>query len=152
MYILSRFYSPTLDPFSPQNPLIFGAGLLAGTLGLGSRMNITSKSPESGHLGDSNIGGDFGAELVKTGLSHLVIMGKSRGPIYLFINNGEVEFRDAEKLKGLDTVETQKKIRHELGDERVQVACIGPAGENRVRYSAIRTGLKSSAEEQGWAP
>ncbi len=105
MYILSRFYSPTLDPFSPQNPLIFGAGLLTGTLGLGSRMSITSKSPESGHLGDSNIGGDFGAELVKTGLGHLVIMGKSRGPIYLFINNRKVEFRDAEKLKGLDTRE-----------------------------------------------
>ncbi len=149
MYILSRFYSPALNPFAPENPLIFGAGLLTGTPGLGSRMNITSKSPESGHLGDSNIGGDFGAELVKTGLGHLVVMGKSRSPVYLFINNGEVEFRDAQKLKGLDTVETQKKIRDELGDERVQVACIGPAGENRVRYSAIRTGMKSSAGRTG---
>src|SRR4030042_2191006 len=111
MYILSRFYSPALNPFAPENPLIFGAGLLTGTLGLGSRMNITSKSPESGHLGDSNIGGDFGAELGQTGLGHLVVMGKSRSPVYLFINNGEVEFRDAQKLKGLDTVEAQKKIR-----------------------------------------
>ena len=149
MYILSRFYSPALNPFAPENPLIFGSGLLTGTLGLGSRMNITSKSPESGHLGDSNIGGDFGAELVKTGLDHLVIIGKSRDPIYLFINNGEVEFRDAKKLKGLDTVETQKQIRHELGDERVQVACIGPAGENLLRYSSIRSGMKSSAGRTG---
>ena len=149
MYILSRFYSPALDPLSPENPLIFGAGLLTGTPGLGSRMNITAKSPESGHLGDSNMGGDFGAELVKTGLSHLVVMGKSPNPVYLFINDGEIEFRDARKLKGLDTVETQKEIRSQLGDERIQVACIGPAGENRVRYSCIRSGMKSSAGRTG---
>ncbi len=54
MYLLSRSYSPRLDPFSPENPLIFGAGLLTGTLGFGSRMNISAKSPESGHVGDSN--------------------------------------------------------------------------------------------------
>ena len=98
MFLLSRFYSPALDPFSPENPLIFGAGLLTGTLGFGSRMNITTKSPESGHLGDSNIGGDFGAELVQAGLSHLVITGKSRNPVYLFIKNGEIEIRDAKEL------------------------------------------------------
>ena len=62
MYLLSRHYSSGLDPLSPENPLIFGAGLLTGTLGFGSRINITSKSPESGHLGDSNMGGEFGAE------------------------------------------------------------------------------------------
>jgi aldehyde:ferredoxin oxidoreductase len=149
MALLSRFYCRELDPLSPENPLIFGAGLLTGTLGLGSRMNITSKSPESGHLGDSNIGGDFGAELVKTGLGHLVILGKSRNPVYLFINNGEVEFRNAQRLKGLDTVEVQKRIRKELNDERIQVACIGPAGEHLVRYSAIRSGMKSSAGRTG---
>jgi hypothetical protein len=57
MHLLSKPYSSILDPFSPDNPLIFGAGLLAGILGFGSRMNITSRSPESGHLGDSNMGG-----------------------------------------------------------------------------------------------
>lgn len=149
MYLLSKFYSSSLDPFSPENPLIYGAGLLTGTLGFGSRINITSKSPESGHLGDSNMGGDFGAELIKAGLSHLVITGKSKRPIYLFIKNGEIEIRDGQKLKGLDTVKTQKKIRLELGDEKVQVACIGPAGENLVRYSAIRSGMKNSAGRTG---
>ena len=149
MYLLSKFYSSSLDPFSPENPLIYGAGLLTGTLGFGSRINITSKSPESGHLGDSNMGGDFGAELIKAGLSHLVITGKSQRPVYLFIKNGEIEIRDGQKLKGLDTVKTQKKIRLELGDEKVQVACIGPAGENLVRYSAIRSGMKNSAGRTG---
>jgi len=149
MYLLSKFYSSSLDPFSPENPLIYGAGLLTGTLGFGSRINITSKSPESGHLGDSNMGGDFGAELIKAGLSHLVITGKSKRPVYLFIKNGEIEIRDGQKLKGLDTVKTQKKIRLKLGDEKVQVACIGPAGENLVRYSAIRSGMKNSAGRTG---
>jgi len=149
MYLLSKFYSSSLDPFSPENPLIYGAGLLTGTLGFGSRINITSKSPESGHLGDSNMGGDFGAELIKAGLSHLVITGKSKRPVYLFIKNGEIEIRDGQKLKGLDTIKTQKKIRLELGDEKVQVACIGPAGENLVRYSAIRSGMKNSAGRTG---
>ncbi len=149
MYLLSKSYSPSLDPFSPENPLIYGAGLLTGTLGFGSRINITSKSPESGHLGDSNMGGDFGAELVKAGLSHLVITGKSQRPVYLLIRDGEIEIRDAQRLKGLDTVKTQKRIRLELGDEKVRVACIGLAGENLVRYSAIRSGMKNSAGRTG---
>lgn len=149
MYLLSKSYSPQLDPFSPENPLIFGAGLLTGTLGFGSRMNITAKSPESGHLGDSNMGGDFGAELVKAGISHLVVTGKNQRPVYLLIRNGEVEIRDAGKLSGLDTVETQKRIRQELGDGKVQVACIGLAGENLVRYAAIRTGMKNAAARTG---
>jgi len=149
MYLLSKSYSPYLDPLSPENPLIFGAGLLTGTLGFGSRMNITAKSPESGHLGDSNVGGDFGAELVKAGFSHLVIKGKSQRPVYLLIKNGKVEIRDAQKLWGQDTVETQRIIRQELGDGKVQVASIGLAGENLVRFSAIRTGMKNSAGRTG---
>jgi aldehyde:ferredoxin oxidoreductase len=149
MYLLSKSYSTELDPLSPGNPLIFGAGLLTGTLGFGSRINITAKSPESGHIGDSNMGGDFGAELVKAGFSHLVITGKSEKPVYLLIKNGEVEIRDAQKIKGLDTIETQKMLRQELEDEKVQVATIGLAGENLVRYAAIRTGMKSSAGRTG---
>jgi len=64
--------------------------------------------PESGHLGDSNMGGEFGAELVKAGLSHLVITGKSKKPVYLFIKDGKIKVCDARKLKGVDTIETQK--------------------------------------------
>jgi len=149
MYLLSRRYTPDLDPLSPQNPLIFGAGLLTGTLGFGSRINITSKSPESGHLGDSNMGGAFGAELVKTGFSHLLIKEKSKRPVYLFIRDNEVQIRDASKLQGLDALETQRKIRLELGDEKIQVACIGQAVENLVRFASIRSGLKNSAGRTG---
>jgi aldehyde:ferredoxin oxidoreductase len=149
MHLLSRHYTPDLEPLSPGNPLIFGAGLLTGTLGFGSRISISAKSPESGHLGDSNMGGEFGAELVRAGFSHLVITGKSLKPVYLFIHDQAVEIRDASKWRGLDTVETQKGIRGELADARAQVACIGQAGENLVRFAAIRTGLKNAAGRTG---
>jgi aldehyde:ferredoxin oxidoreductase len=149
MHLLSKSYASIPDPFSPDNPLIFGAGLLTGIPGFGSRMNITSRSPESGHLGDSNMGGEFGAELVKAGLSHLVITGKSKNPVYLLIKDGKIDFCDARKLKGLDTIETQKRIRTRRGGHKVQVACIGPAGENLVRFSAIRSGMKSAAGRTG---
>lgn len=149
MVLLSKSYASISDPFSSNNPLIFGAGLLTGILGFGSRMNITSRSPESGHLGDSNMGGDFGAEMVKAGLSHLVITGKSKKPVSLFIRDGRIDFCDARKLKGLDTIETQRRIRAQRRDPKVQVACIGPAGENLVRFSAIRSGVKSAAGRTG---
>jgi aldehyde:ferredoxin oxidoreductase len=149
MFLLSKYYTPSLDPFSPQNPLIVGAGLLTGTLGFGSRVSIASKSPETGHLGDANMGGEFGAELVKSGFSHLVITGRSPRPVYLLMRDGEIEIRSAGGLMGLDTVETQKKIRAMIGDDRLQTACIGIAGENRVRYAAIRAGLKSAAARTG---
>ncbi|MFH1123420.1 MAG: aldehyde ferredoxin oxidoreductase N-terminal domain-containing protein [Pseudomonadota bacterium] len=100
MALLSESYTRDLDPFSPDNPLIFGAGLLCGTLGFGSRISVTSKSPESGHLGDANMGGDFGAELVKAGFSHLVITGKSPGPVYLLVENDSIEIRDAPNAEG----------------------------------------------------
>jgi aldehyde:ferredoxin oxidoreductase len=149
MAILSRSYAPDLDPLSPANPLIFGAGLLTGTLGFGSRTNITSKSPESGHLGDSNMGGQFGAELVKAGFSHLVVTGKSPTPAYILIRNDQVEIRDAEHLWGSDTLDTQRRIRSEVGDEKVQTACIGAAGENLVKFACIRTGMKNAAGRTG---
>jgi aldehyde:ferredoxin oxidoreductase len=149
MFLLSKYYTPSLDPFAPENPLIFGAGLLTGTLGFGSRVSVASKSPESGHLGDANMGGEFGAELVKAGFSHLVITGRSRKPAYLLIRDGEIQIRSGRALMGLDTVKTQRKIRTMLGDNRVQTACIGLAGENRVRYAAIRSGLKSAAARTG---
>jgi aldehyde:ferredoxin oxidoreductase len=149
MYLLAKSFDRIRDPFSPANPLIFGAGLLTGTLGFGSRLNITSRSPESGHLGDSNMGGDFGAEMMKAGFSHLFITGKSARPVYLWVTDHQIEIRDAGMLTGLDTVETQERIRQELAEPRAQIACIGLAGENLVRFACVRSGLKSSAGRTG---
>jgi len=149
MYLLAKRFHPDINPLGPENPLVFGRGYLTGTLSLGSRMNISAISPETGHLGDANMGGDFGAELAYTGLSHLVITGKSEDPVYLSIENNQIEIRDARPLMGFDTVQTQKAIRQELGDEKIQVACIGLAGENVVRFAGVRSGLKSTAARTG---
>jgi len=149
MYLLAKRFHPRTDPLGPENPLLLGAGYLTGVLSLGSRMNISAISPETGYLGDGNMGGDFGAELRYAGLSHLMIVGKSKDPVYLWIRNGDVQIRDARHLWGLDTMETQRAIRRELGDEKVQVACIGLAGENQVKFAGIRTGLKSTAARTG---
>lgn len=149
MYLLAKRFNPRIDPLSPENPLIFGTGLLTGCLNLGNRINISAFSPETGYIGDANMGGDFGGELALAGFSHLIITGQSREPVYLFIQNDNIKFLDASNLMGLDTVETQKVIRRELSEPRTQIACIGPAGENLVRFAGIRTGLKSSASRTG---
>lgn len=147
MYYLSSLITKYIDPFDEENPLIFGAGLLTGLFH--GRLNVSGKSPESGYLGDSNVGGYFGAELSGTGISHLVITGKSRKPVYLFIENDNIHFRDATHIWGEITLDTQQIIRNELHDDKVRIMCIGPAGENLVRYACIITGLKNSAGRTG---
>ncbi len=147
IYFLYKLTNENLDPFSPDNPLIFGTGLLSGIFY--GRMNISGKSPESGYLGDSNMGGFFGAELASTPYSHLIILGKSKKPTYIFVNNDKIEFLEATHLWGKETWETQSLIKQELGDESIRVACIGPAGENLVRFSCIITGLKNAAGRTG---
>lgn len=147
MYYLTHLAPKGIDPFDAENPLIFGAGLLTGVLG--GRLNVSGKAPESGYLGDANVGGYFGAELAGTGYSHLVITGKSRTPVYLYIENEKISFRDAAHLWGKKTRETQTMIRDELQDDKVQTVCIGPAGENRVRFACIITGPKNAAGRTG---
>ena len=147
MYYLYKLTNKDMDPFDPDNPLIFGVGLLTGIFY--GRMNISGKAPESGHLGDSNMGGYFGAELAATPYSHLIIRGKSEKPVYIFIDNDKIEFRDASHLWGKDTWETQRIIKEELGDRDIRVACIGPAGENKVRFACVITGLKNAAGRTG---
>ncbi len=147
MYYLYTLTHKDMGPFDPENPLIFGVGLLTGIFY--GRMNISGISPESRLLGDSNIGGYFGAELASTPYSHLIIRGKSEKPVYIFIDNDKIEFKDASHLWGKDTWETQKIIKQELGDDSIRVACIGPAGENLVRFACVITGLKNAAGRTG---
>ncbi|MHB8173204.1 MAG: aldehyde ferredoxin oxidoreductase family protein [Nitrospirota bacterium] len=142
-----------MDPLSPESPLIFGAGLLTGMPGpSAARLTITGKSPESGLFGDANIGGDFGCALVSTGVRHLFITGKSEKPVYLLIRKrggGTIaEIKDASHVWGMDTFETQMVIKEECG-EKAQVTCIGPAGENLVRFACIMHGRKNAAGRTG---
>ncbi|MFW9856465.1 MAG: aldehyde ferredoxin oxidoreductase family protein [Candidatus Thorarchaeota archaeon] len=150
MYLLYNHLPPKIDPLGPENVLLVGAGLLTGIPALGAgRSQISAKSPITGGIGDSSIGGFFGPEMKFAGFDHLVIRGKANSPRYVFLNDGEIELRDAAHLWGMDTFEAQNKIRTENEDEEIQALVIGVAGENKVRFANVRTGMKSAAGRTG---
>jgi len=129
---------PKIDPLSPDNVLIAGMGPLGGTsFGAGSKMKFTYKSPAYNIYGDTSIGGGLGAQLRWAGYDHIVITGRAEHPVYLWINDDEVEIRDAHHLWGKNTHETEEMIKEELADHEVEIACIGQAGENLVRVASI---------------
>lgn len=150
MYLLYNHVKPHIDPLSPENVLLIGNGLLCGIPCLGSgRCDIAAKSPLTNAVGDSNIGGFFAPELRLAGFDHLVITGKSEKPTYIWINDEEIEIKDASHLWGKDTFETQTTIRADLDDEEIKSLVIGIAGENLVKFANIRTGMKNSAGRTG---
>ncbi len=127
-----------IDPLAPENLLLVGVGPLTGTLMAASAfMTISGKSPMTGILGDSAAGGHFGAEIKQAGYDQLVMTGRSQKPCYLFIADDHVEIRDASYLWGQDIWRTTAAIRRELNDNAIQVAAIGPAGENLVKYATV---------------
>ena len=101
-----------------------------------SRFTITGKSPLTGILGDASGGGQFGAEVKFAGYDHVVIHGRAPQPVYLWIDDDEVVIKDARHLWRKITWETEKRIRGELGDTDIKTLCIGPAGENLVKYAS----------------
>ncbi len=116
------------DPLGPGNVFIIGTGPTSGTIGLGNgRFTVTAKSPLTGILGDASGGGHFGAEVKFAGYDHVVITGKSKKPVYLFINDDEVVIKDASHLWGKTTWEATDMIRAEMGDEFIKTLSIGPA-------------------------
>jgi len=134
-----------IDPYDPDNRLIFAAGPLTGTIVPAScRWTVAAKSPLTGILGDGNAGGFFGSSLKWAGYDMIIIHGKSRKPVYLFIEDGKAEIKDAEELWGEDTWTTDSRIKEDVGDPEVKVACIGPAGENLVRYAKVRSDERSA--------
>jgi len=150
MYLLYNHTQPKTDPLSPENVLFVGAGLLGGIPCLGAgRCDIAAKSPLTGAVGDSNIGGFFGPELRFAGFDHLVITGRAEKPVYLWVSDGEIEVKDASHLWGKDTFETQTAIRSDQADEEIKCLVIGVAGENQVRFANVRTGMKNSAGRTG---
>jgi len=150
MYLLYNHTQPKTDPLSPENVLFIGAGLLGGIPCLGSgRCDIAAKSPLTGAVGDSNIGGFFGPELRFAGFDHLVITGRSERPVYMWVSDGEIELKEASHLWGKDTFETQTAIRSDQADEEIKSLVIGVAGENLVRFANARTGMKNSAGRTG---
>lgn len=149
-YLFFKEMKPKTDAFDPENMLIFGTGPLVGSMApMSCRFTVTSKSPLSGMFGDSNSGGHFGPELKFAGFDHVVIVGRAQKPVYLFISNNEVEIKDATKIWNATTFETDAIVRESEGDSDVQVASIGPAGENLVRYANIICNQKRAAGRAG---
>lgn len=141
---------PLVDPYSAENVIIFAVGPVQGTLVPGSGRGLfASKSPLTDRFFNSNVGGYIGPELKKAGYDALIITGKSEKPVYLVIDDDSVELRDASKLWGRTTYETYKTLIEELGDSKYQVATIGPAAENFVRFSAIIHPLPLEAHAAG---
>jgi len=126
------------DPSGPENILIFGVGPLTGSLLTASAYyTVTAKSPLTGILGDSAAGGQFAAEMKLTGFDQIIITGKSDKLLYLLVTNSGVEFVECPEYKGRKIIETTNAIRREQGDSSIQVAAIGPAGENVVSFASI---------------
>ncbi len=127
-----------IDPLSPENILLMGVGPLTGSLLSSSAyMTISGKSPMTGILGDSAAGGFFGPELKQAGYDQIIITGKADRPTYLLIADDHVEIKDASHLWGSDIWRTTSAIRQELTDNAFQIAAIGPAGENLVKFATV---------------
>ena len=140
---------PEVEPFSPDNLLIFGAGLLCGTPATGCNRTIVSTiSPQTGLMAFSMMGGFWAPELKYAGYDKVILRGKSPDLVYLWINNEQVEIRDASHFQGKGAIETAELIKEELKEPKAQVAAIGLAGENRVYFASIEQG-KSSASRMG---
>jgi aldehyde:ferredoxin oxidoreductase len=142
-YILLNEMAPNTDPFSPENVLVIANGLLTGApVSTATRYIVSARSPLTNAYGESEAGGFWGPELKMAGFESIVITGKSPSPVYIWIQDDKVEIRPADHLWGKLTDEVQRDIREELGDKKIRVLQIGPAGENLVRFAGITNDLR----------
>lgn len=142
-YILLKEMPAKVDPLSPENVLVIANGLLTGApVSTATRYTVSGRSPLTNGYGESEAGGFWGPELKMAGFEAIVIKGKSPSPVYLWIQDGEVEIRPAEHLWGKQPAEVQDLIYDELGDKKIRVLQIGLAGENQVRFAGITNELR----------
>jgi aldehyde:ferredoxin oxidoreductase len=126
------------DPFSSESALLFMVGPLTGTsFPLNSRFFVCGVSPLTGTWGQASSGGFWGSELKLAGYDGIIVRGKAKNPVFLWMDNDSVEIRDASHIWGKDTRDTREIIKGDLGDKSIRVACIGPAGEKLSKMSAI---------------
>ena len=139
-----------LDPLAPENRLIFATGPLTGTLWpTAGRWAAYAKAPLTGIWGEAHCGGFFGPELKYAGYDMLILQGRAKGPVYLWIDDGTVEIRAAKDLLGRNTAETTDMIRERHGDREIEVACIGQAGERLVRFACIMNNYQDALGRTG---
>jgi len=139
--LLFDYTKQGVDPLGPENVLIFGTGPLVGTfMPTASKTDVSAKSPITNLFGCTSSGYRFGCEMKYAGYDHIVIRGKSDGPVYLAIRDDKVEIRDASHLWGKDVWEAIDTLEKEMRKEELEVAAIGPSGEKLIRYSTIQNG------------
>jgi aldehyde:ferredoxin oxidoreductase len=138
-YLLAKHQDPKAGPYDPANPLIFVTGPLTGTHAPSMRSMVVFQSPVTRLFADSYFGGYFGQQIKYAGFDGLLITGQAPRPVFVEINDGQVAFKDAAELWGLDTYQTYERLRPNYPEKEWRIACIGPAGENRVAFSAIDT-------------
>ena len=149
-YLLYNHTKKGCDPLGPENTLLISGGILTATCASATaRTHVMAKSPLTGMLGSTNMGGFFAPELAWAGFHHLVIKGKAKHPVYISVHNGEIEIRDARGVWGKSVTDAQWAIREELGDEEVKSCVCGPAGENLVAFANVMTGIKNSGGRTG---
>jgi len=150
MYYLLKEMPAGVEPLAPDNVLVLALSVVTGSAISGqSRMTAAAKSPLTGAIGDSQGGGFFPAELKFAGFDAIVIKGRSEKPVYLWINAGNYELRDAAHLWGKITGDVETSIKEELGDDKIEVLQIGPAGEKGVRFSSIMSMSKRANGRTG---
>ena len=149
IYFLNRELNPDCEPLAPDNLLVMATGPLTGTgAPTGARYMIMTKSPLTGAITCSNAGGRFPTELKRAGFDGLIFAGQAKRPVYLWIDNGQAELRDAAHLWGRSTHAATDMLREET-DPRARVACIGPAGERLVRFAAVMNDKDRAAGRSG---
>jgi aldehyde:ferredoxin oxidoreductase len=137
-YYLLKELEPGIDPLGTENKLIFACGPVTGAPVSGSgRHSVGAKSPLTGAYGEAEAGGYWGTELKQAGFDAIIVEGKASNPVYLWIKDQKVEFRDASRLWGLEIKKSQETIQHDLKDKTIKVAQIGPGGEKQVRYACV---------------
>jgi aldehyde:ferredoxin oxidoreductase len=136
--LVSDMVPPDADPLGEENVIVFATGPLTGTgVPLGGRHQVVSKSPLNDTLCSSDSGAFFGHELKVAGFDAVVFSGKSKKPVFLWINHGVAELRDASPYWGKTVLETTAGIQKDLGDPLIRIACIGPGGEKLSRIACI---------------
>jgi len=142
-HLLLRELRPGVDPLGPDNVLVFTTSVVNGlSLSGTNRYTAAAKSPLTGGYGESEAGGWWGPELRAAGYDALLIRGRAESPVYLWIKDGQVEFREARPYWGKLSGEVQDGLEQELGDKRIRVLQTGIAGERGVRFAAIVNQLK----------
>jgi aldehyde:ferredoxin oxidoreductase len=137
-YLVLKQIPAGADPLGPDNVLVMAVSPLTGLAISGqSRMTACARSPLTGAIGDSQCGGFFPAEMRAAGTDAIVFTGRAAEPVYLWLHDGQAELRPAKHLWGKVTGDVDRLLKEEVGDPKAEVAQIGPAGENLVRFAAI---------------